>query len=326
MLAAERTALILHILNKDRFAAVDTIAGLASSSEATIRRDLGRLEKEGLVRRVRGGAERALGGQPNTAAHQPGTAAHQPGTAAGEPGTAAGEPGTAAGEPGTAAREPGTAAGQIPFDERLGILWERKRRIAAAAAALCTDDDTVMIDGGSTTFPMAEFLLPLKLRVITNSFAIAEKLVGGSRPEYGRWPAGYGGPPAGYGGPPAGYGGWAGTVILTGGVVYPESRLVLDPFAEEPFGNYRASKAFMGVYGIDETGATNTEALLIKAERSMISRAREVVILADSSKFGRRGSLFLCGFDRIAAVITDEGIAESARQTLAERGVRLIVA
>jgi DeoR family ulaG and ulaABCDEF operon transcriptional repressor len=265
MLAAERTALILRMLDKDRFAAVGTIAGVAASSEATIRRDLGRLEKEGLVRRVRGGAER---GQA-------------------------------------------TPAAQIPFDERLGILSEKKRRIAAAAAALCTDDDTVMIDGGSTTFPMAQFLLPLKLRVITNSFAIAEKLVGGLRAEYGP--------------PRAEYGRWAGTLILTGGVVYPDSRLVLDPFAEEPFGNYGASKAFMGVYGIDETGATNTEALLIKAERSMISRAREVVILADSSKFGRRGSLFLCGFDRIATVITDDGITESARQTLAARGVRLIV-
>ncbi len=289
MLAAERAALILRVLERDRFAAVGTIAGLAASSEATIRRDLARLERDGLVRRVRGGAERASGG-------------HEAGF----------EPSAAAREPSTAAREPSTAAAQVPFEKRLGILMEKKRRIAAAAAALCADDDAVMIDGGSTTFPMAEFLLPLRLRVITNSFAIAERLVGRPRAEYGR--------------PRAEYGRWAGTLILTGGVVYPDSLLVLDPFAEEPFGNYGASKAFMGVYGIDKTGATNTEALLIKAERSMISRAREVVILADSSKFGRRGSLFLCGYDRIATVITDGGISESARQTLAERGVRLIVA
>jgi DeoR family ulaG and ulaABCDEF operon transcriptional repressor len=163
----------------------------------------------------------------------------------------------------------------------------------------------VMIDGGSTTFPMAEFLLSLSIRVITNSFAVAERLMG----------------PA-----PAGGSRWPGTLILTGGVVSPDSRLVLDPFAGEPFGNYGASKAFMGVYGIDETGATNTEALLIKAERSMISRAREVVILADSSKFGRRGSLYLCGFDRISTVITDDAVSESARRMLDERGVRLIVA
>jgi DeoR family transcriptional regulator, ulaG and ulaABCDEF operon transcriptional repressor len=255
VLAAERGELILRLLREGRFAAVGRMAELASTSVATIRRDLERMERAGLLRRVRGGAERAAEAPPEG------------------------------------------AAGQIPFDERLAILSETKRRIASAAAALCADGDTVMIDGGSTTYPMAEFLLPRRLRVITNSFAIAQRLLCG----------------------------FAGTVILTGGVLHPDSRLVLDPFSEGPFGNYGASKAFMGVYGLDETGATNTEELLIKAERSMIERARELVILADASKFGRRGSLFLCGFERITTVITDESIPGAARRALEDRGVRLIV-
>jgi DeoR family ulaG and ulaABCDEF operon transcriptional repressor len=47
---------------------------------------------------------------------------------------------------------------------------------------------------------------------------------------------------------------------------------------------------------------------------------------ADSGKFGMRGSLHLCGFDRISAVVTDDGIPEPWRVLLAERGVEIVVA
>jgi DeoR family transcriptional regulator, ulaG and ulaABCDEF operon transcriptional repressor len=256
MLAVERHELILRFLRRARFAPVGRIAALAASSEATVRRDLERMERAGLLRRVRGGAEIVA----------------------------------------EAAQREGLT--EPPLDERTAILAEAKRRIARAAVELCEDGETVIIDGGSTTWHMAEFLLPVRLRVVTNSFAIARALVGR----------------------------FAGTVILGGGTVYPESQLVLDPFAEDMFRNYSATKLFMGVYGIDETGATNTETLLIRTERAMIERARELVILADSGKFQRRGGLALCGFDRISTIVTDAGISREARDLVASRGVRLIVA
>ncbi len=256
MLSAERHALLLRVLRQNRFASVGELSRIARSSEATIRRDLGRLEESGLVRRVRGGAE--LAGEQETEGEEP---------------------------------------GELPFEYRKGIQLENKRLIARAAAALCADGETVMIDGGSTTYQMTEFLRDVRLQVITNSFAIAHELARGSRC----------------------------TVILSGGVVHPDSQLVLDPFGEAMFANYTASRLFMGVYGIDETGATNTEALLIKTERAMIERARTLVVLADSSKFDRRGSLLLCGFEKINVLITDSGIDTRYREMLESRGVRVIV-
>ncbi len=187
---------------------------------------------------------------------------------------------------------------ELPFQDRAELLVEKKRLIARAAASLCEDGDTIMIDGGSTTFQMAQFLADVRLQVITNSFALASALVPHSRC----------------------------TVILNGGVVHGDSQLVLDPFGSEMFSNYTASKLFMGVYGIDETGATNTESLLIRTERAMIDRARDLIVLADSTKFDRRGSLFLCGFERIRAVITDDAIGERHRKMLQSAGVRLIIA
>jgi DeoR family ulaG and ulaABCDEF operon transcriptional repressor len=199
--------------------------------------------------------------------------------------------------PGGTATVPSRAP-EVPLEERAGIAAEKKRRIARSAAALCADGDTIMVDGGSTTLQLAPFLRGLRLRVITNSLPLAEEL---SREA-------------------------SCTVILGGGVVQPVSRLILDPFRDDPFSDYSASTVFMGVFGIDEAGATNTDELLIRTERAMIARARRLVVLADSGKFGQRGSLQLCGFERIATVVTDDGIDGRWRTLLAERGVEVLIA
>ena len=267
MLRRERHALILRLLRQGRFAAVRDIAAVAQSSEATVRRDLAELEGRGLLRRVRGGAELA--------------------DPAGSLGPA--EPSGPRGE--------GAAARELPFEHRRGLLLENKRAIARRAVSLCEDGETVLIDGGSTTYQMTEFLRAARLQIITNSFAIAQALVGTS----------------------------ANTIVLSGGIIYPDSQLILDPFQDEAFRNYYAAKVFMGVYGIDEMGATNTDLLLIKTERAMIDHSRDLIILADSSKFNRRGALMLCGFERIRTLITDSGISEEQRRMVCSRGVELIV-
>jgi len=197
---------------------------------------------------------------------------------------------------GAVARAGGAA--EVPLEERAGIAAEKKRRIARSAAALCADGDTIMVDGGSTTLQLAPFLRGLRLRVITNSLPLAEEL---SREA-------------------------SCTVILGGGVVQPVSRLILDPFRDDPFSDYSASTVFMGVFGIDEAGATNTDELLIRTERAMIARAGRLVVLADSGKFGQRGSLQLCGFERISTVVTDDGIDGRWRTLLAQKGVEVLIA
>jgi DeoR family ulaG and ulaABCDEF operon transcriptional repressor len=271
VLERERHELILRLLRQGRFAAVSEIASLVQASEATVRRDLARLEAEALLRRVRGGAELA-----------------EPPGDGGRPGA-----GVSGGQPRTAE----VAGRQLSFERRRGVLLEKKRAIARRAVSLCEDGETVFIDGGSTTFQMSEFLRATRLQIITNSFAMARALVGLSE----------------------------NTIVLAGGTIYPDSQLILDPFQEESFRNYYAAKVFMGVYGIDEMGATNTDPLLIRTERAMIDHGRELIILADSSKFSRRGSLMLCGFESIRAVITDSGIDEAQKGMLSVRGVELIV-
>ncbi len=162
------------------------------------------------------------------------------------------------------------------FDRRTSINLEKKRRIAARACSYIQNGETVFIDGGTTTFQMVEYLANFSIQVVTNSFAIARHLISHSQC----------------------------TVILPEGHIHPDSQLILSHVSDDPFANYSASKAFMGIEGITEKALTNNETLVIQAERAMIRHTHELIVLADESKFGKVGSLTLGPVERASKIIT----------------------
>ena len=186
--------------------------------------------------------------------------------------------------------------GEPPLNRRVSINREKKRRIARQAGSLIGPGETIIIDGGSTTFHMAEFIASMSIKVVTNSFAIAEHLVRHS----------------------------SCTVILPEGTVNPTSQLILSNLSPDPFLNYHASKAFMGIEGITESALTNHDPLLIQSERAMIDHARELIILADESKFGTIGSLTLCPVDRVSKIITTGEADGQLVERLREKGIEVV--
>lgn len=147
MLEREREEAILRALRMDRFGSVHDFVRLTTASEATIRRDLIRMEEQGLLRRVRGGAELPADASPI-------------------------EPTGPAGATGPAIPKTNTE----PFNARVAVRSEQKRQIAKAAGELCSPGETILVDGGSTTFFMAGYLKEKRLTVLTNSFPMAEEL------------------------------------------------------------------------------------------------------------------------------------------------------
>ncbi|TVQ27766.1 MAG: DeoR/GlpR transcriptional regulator [Spirochaetaceae bacterium] len=188
-----------------------------------------------------------------------------------------------------------TPSGRAPFDLRATVNTEKKRRIARRACGLLADGDTIFIDGGTTTYQMVEYLAALAITVITNSFAIASALVDGTP-----------------------------TVIIPEGQIDPASRLILTTIEADPFGNYAASKAFMGIEGISAAGLTNSDSRVIQAERSMIRHASQLIVLADGSKFGRRGHLALCPIESVATVITTTDADGEIVGALRDRSVSVL--
>lgn len=64
------------------------------------------------------------------------------------------------------------------------------------------------------------------------------------------------------------------------------------------------------------------EALLNK---KMIGASQKTIVLADSSKFGKRGFGKICGVDDIEQIITDSNISEHTVKTLEEMGVEVTI-
>ena len=58
----------------------------------------------------------------------------------------------------------------------------------------------------------------------------------------------------------------------------------------------------------------------------MIDISREVIVVADSSKFLRKSLAFICKLDRIDTVITDAGISDDDKKRLEDAGIKVIIA
>lgn len=139
MHAAEREEIILEALRLKGFTTYRFLEANVDASPATIRRDLARLEKQGRITRLHGGAKAREAGAD------------------------------ADGSP------PGLAG--TPFEKSLKESIEEKRAIGRAAAALCREGEGVIIDGGTTTYQMCEHLDGLGLQVLTNSLHIVNALL-----------------------------------------------------------------------------------------------------------------------------------------------------
>lgn len=184
-----------------------------------------------------------------------------------------------------------------PFSVNETMNVTLKRAIAKAAVDMCEDGDTIIINGGTTTFQMVYPLVNRHMQVFTNSFPIAEYLLHHSK----------------------------NTVVVPGGAIYREQNIILSPFDSDVSQHFYAKRMFMGAQGLGPRGLMETDPLLVQAELKLISQADEVVVLVDSSKFAGRSSLVLCGLDRIATVITDEGIRDEDRQMLDTAGIAVHV-
>lgn len=168
-----------------------------------------------------------------------------------------------------------------------------KRLIAQCAVGLCKDGDSIIINGGSSTFMMGEFLARRQLNILTNSFYLAEDLVANS----------------------------SNRVTLPGGEVYRQQGIVLSSFDNDIVQYYHGCKMFMGTPGIGDYGVMESDPLLIRSEQTLRKQADELVILADSSKLGKRSNLIFTPLDKVDILITDERAEDSYINMFERAGV-----
>jgi len=208
----------------------------------------------------------------------------------------------------------GAIARGVTFDLPLRYKTERhpteKQRIAAMAAAMVPAGQAAGLNGGTTTTEVARALavrgdlqsgdpLAPALTVVTNSLNIAAELA--IRPHI--------------------------KIVVTGGVARPQSYELTGPLATGVLEQVVLDVAILGVDGIDaEAGATAHHEGEASINRLMTRRAAKVVVVADSSKAGRRAFARICAAADVDVLVTDAGIDAEQAGRLAEAGVRVVIA
>jgi DeoR/GlpR family transcriptional regulator of sugar metabolism len=196
-------------------------------------------------------------------------------------------------------------AGQVAHEPGFAVKSQleqsAKHAIAARAASLIQPGAAIALSAGTTTWAMARLIVTIPgLTVVTNSTAVADVIATLD---------------------PANQV----SVILTGGVRTPSAALV-GPVADRTIAAMHVDQLFLGVHGMDErAGLTTPNFAEAVTDRGLIDSAREVIVLADSSKWGVIGMADIAPLSAADTVITDDNLPEDAREALAEHVSSLVV-
>ncbi len=200
---------------------------------------------------------------------------------------------------GASAEQPATTGlTGVPFHINVTRHTAAKSAIGQAAARLCSKGESVMIDGGSTTLHMCPHLESLHLQVLTNSLHIVSALLPQARTR----------------------------LLVPSGQVFREQNIILSITDDEPLPNLHAPKLFMGAASIGSSGLMQEDSLLVAAERKLIERCEQLIVLVDSTKFDGPSGHIVCELAEIDVLITDDAIRPQHRQMLEAAGIRLVIA
>ncbi len=188
---------------------------------------------------------------------------------------------------------------ELPILQRSDEQAAEKRRIGKAAAQLVQDGETVFLGSGTTVLEAALQLRDHKdLTIITNSLPILNTLA--NTPGL--------------------------TVVSLGGMLRESELSFIGHITEQALSELRVDKVLMGVRAISlEHGLTNDYLSETQTDRAIIRAGRQVIILADHTKFGRVAAAFLASIDIIHTLVTDWKASPEDLKTLRRRNIQVVV-
>jgi DeoR/GlpR family transcriptional regulator of sugar metabolism len=186
------------------------------------------------------------------------------------------------------------------FEQRASLNIEEKRRIGRAAAQLVNPGETIIMDAGTTIMEMAKALTNVSpLTVVTNALNVAIQ-VGAFSDVH---------------------------VILVGGVISRETISTVGHHAERDLSDLVAQKVFLGAHTVElEAGVTSPSIEVAQVKRAMIRAGRQVILLADSSKWGRVTFAKVAPLSAIHTIVTDTNLPSDMRTAIERLGIQLILA
>jgi DeoR/GlpR family transcriptional regulator of sugar metabolism len=185
------------------------------------------------------------------------------------------------------------------YEERVRINQQMKKAVAKKAVDYINAGDTLFLDSGTTLLMLARMLTGIEdLTIITNSIPIANQI----GREYGK------------------------NIILIGGSFNYSEQCCEGPMTEMLLDKLYASKAFIGADSIDaEKGLFSNGISMFGYVQKIIHNSKQTVLLVDSTKFSKVGTLKIGEIDCVDMIITDRGVPEKDQDIIRKIGIDIVV-
>ena len=189
-----------------------------------------------------------------------------------------------------------TKSVELGFNSRALQYAAQKRMIGACAARMIEPGQTLFLGEGTTTSQFAQFLPPHPhLQVITASLSHASLLASRNI-----------------------------RVIVLGGKLHSDELTMTGPIAEATLQRFYADVCILGAAGIEaQVGVTELDYEIAALHRSMMERARRVLVLADHSKLGFRAPAVVAPVSLVTTLVTDDAASPDALEQLQALGVQV---
>jgi DeoR family fructose operon transcriptional repressor len=187
-----------------------------------------------------------------------------------------------------------------PYEIRSREGMSEKEKIGRLASSLVRDGSTVIIDAGTTTRQLALYLKNVgDLTVLTNSLEIAEILSENANI----------------------------IVILSGGILQVSSRHLIGMPAEQFFNQVHVDQLFTSANAISiGQGLLSSNLHIVPIKQKMLEAAREVILIADSSKFDKTGIGRIAPLTAAHKLVTDSRIEPQTVSAISALGIEVIIA
>jgi DeoR family transcriptional regulator of aga operon len=192
---------------------------------------------------------------------------------------------------------PYTTESHVNIKEKINA--NKKRLIGIEAARRLTDHDSIILASGTSIIEFSRHIKAIEgLTVLSAS--LDATLILSKQPDI--------------------------EIIQLGGTLRRSSSSVIGSMSEEMLREFNFTKLFIGVDGIDfEFGLSTTNSMEASLNKSMINAAQKIIVLADSSKFGKKGFGKICGLEKVDEIITDSEADQEKVESLREMGIKVTI-
>ena len=189
------------------------------------------------------------------------------------------------------------------YSEKMELHIMAKERIGKYTAGLIKQKDVLLLDSGTTTLQLVHqipsvFRQGNMIKLVTNSLPIAQEVL--------TWPSP--------------------NLTILGGFYLPDYQATIGPHTLAQLRELTADKVFLGADGLTlQNGATTADILMAEVDQMMVERARQVILVTDSSKFGRVGFVPVKSVTAFNTIITDTNAPADMVKAIQDLGVEIIL-